>query len=59
MSVDAAYLDCPICGLGDFDRIGMAIHFGDCEEAAELTQTYRKEEHAKRAKMLERMAANG
>jgi hypothetical protein len=57
MSFDSEYLDCPICGLGDFDRIGMALHFGDCEDAAELTQAYRRDERARVEKMRARLEA--
>ena len=36
------YFTCPLCGDSDFDKIGMALHFENCEPAAELRSEYCK-----------------
>jgi hypothetical protein len=35
------YLVCPLCKEDDFDAIGMALHFEDCEKASTIRQDYR------------------
>lgn len=40
--VELQDLRCPLCGEADFDRIGLAMHFSDCETARELASAHRQ-----------------
>lgn len=33
-------LVCPICRKGDLDRIGMSLHFRECEDAHEIASKF-------------------
>jgi hypothetical protein len=33
-------LTCPICHEDDFDEIGMALHFADCDKASTIRNDY-------------------
>jgi hypothetical protein len=37
------YLTCPLCNETDYDRIGLAMHYSDCEVAQELATLEHKQ----------------
>lgn len=44
---DEGYLMCPLCRETDFDRIGLALHYDDCEVAQKLREGFRLEQWQK------------